>query len=95
VIAFFNTTSGMNLTPIFNQYLKYTSLPTLEIKKKGTQIVYRWKTEEPNFEMPIDVVYKNKKRRLLASNQWKVSHFKVNSLEELTVLKDHFYIKVK
>ena len=95
VIAFFNTASGMNLTPIFNQYLKYTSLPTLEIKKKGTQMVYRWKTEEPNFEMPIDVVYKNKKRRLLASNQWKVSHFKVNSLEELTVLKDHFYIKFK
>ena len=95
VIAFFNKASGMNLTPIFNQYLKYTSLPTLEIKKKGNQIVYRWKTEEPNFEMPIDVVYKNKKRRLFASNQWNVSHFKVNSLEELTVLKDHFYIKVK
>ena len=95
VIAFFNTTSGMNLTPIFNQYLKYTSLPTLEIKKKGTQMIYRWKTEEPHFEMPIDVVYKNKKRRLLASNQWNVLNFKVNSLEELTVLKDHFYIKFK
>ena len=95
VIAFFNKASGMNLTSIFNQYLKYTSIPTLEIKKKGTQMVYRWKTEEPNFEMPIDLVYKNKKRRLLASNLWKVSNFKVNSLEELKVLKDHFYIKVK
>ncbi len=95
VIAFFNKASGMNLTSIFNQYLKYTSVPVLEINKKGTQIGYRWKTEEPNFEMPIDLVYKNKKRRLLVTNQWKVSKFKVNSLKEVTVLIDHFYIKVK
>ena len=95
VIAFFNKASGMNLTSIFNQYLKYTSVPVLEINKKGTQIGYRWKTEEPNFEMPIDLVYKNKKRRLLVTKQWKVSKFKVNSLKEVTVLIDHFYIKVK
>ena len=95
VIAFFNKASGMNLTSIFNQYLKYTSLPVLEINKNGTQIGYRWKTEEPNFEMPIDLVYKNKKRRILVTNQWKVSKFKVNFLKEVTVLIDHFYIKVK
>jgi aminopeptidase N len=95
VIAFFNQASGMNLTPIFNQYLKYTSLPILEINKKGTQIIYRWKTEATNFEMPIDLMYKNRKMRLLATNEWKVLSVNAKSINDLNVLNDHFYIKVK
>jgi aminopeptidase N len=95
VIAFFNQASGMNLTPIFNQYLKYTSLPILEINKKGTQIIYRWKTEATNFEMPIDLMYKNRKMRLLATNEWKVLPVNAKSINDLTVLNNHFYIEVK
>ena len=93
VIAFFNQESGYNLTPIFNQYLNYTTLPQLEIKAQGTSFQYRWVTEEPNFNMPIDIEIGSKKIRLEPSNDWKKSNEPISSLEEIKVLTDKFYIK--
>ena len=84
VIGFFNQESGYNLTPIFNQYLNYTTLPQLEIKTQSTSFQYRWVTEEPNFNMPIDIEIGSKKIRLEPSN---------DSLEEIKELTDKFYIK--
>jgi len=51
----FNRTTGMNLTPVFDQYLRHASLPTLELTfddAKGT-VSYRWKADEPAFAMPV------------------------------------------
>lgn len=93
VIGFFNQESGYNLTPIFNQYLNYTTLPQLEIKAQGTSFQYRWVTEEPNFKMPIDIEIGSKKIRLEPSNDWKKSKEPISSLEEIKVLTDKFYIK--
>lgn len=93
VIGFFNQESGYNLTPIFNQYLNYTTLPQLEIKAQGTSFQYRWVTEEPNFNMPIDIEIGSKKIRLEPSNDWKKSNEPISSLEEIKVLTDKFYIK--
>ncbi|WP_396138372.1 M1 family metallopeptidase [Flavobacterium sp.] len=93
VIAFFNQESGYNLTPIFNQYLNHTSLPHLEIKTQGKSFQYRWKTDEPNFIMPIDIIIGSKKIRLQASNEWKKSKEPIASLEEIKVLTDKFYVK--
>ena len=93
VVAYFNKETGYNLTPIFNQYLNYTSLPQLEIKAQGKSFQYRWVTEEPNFNMPIDIVISGKKIRLHASNDWKKSKEPISTLEEIKVLTDKFYIK--
>ncbi|QRE26703.1 M1 family metallopeptidase, partial [Flavobacterium psychrophilum] len=70
VIDFFNQEAGLNLTPVFNQYLRYVSIPRLEFRHSGTknQFEYAWKTNEPNFEMPIDLIFKNKKTRLIGTN---------------------------
>jgi aminopeptidase N len=95
VIAFFNKASGMNLTPIFNQYLRHTTIPTLEIQKNKSKIKYRWITNVENFEMPIDIVLNGEKIRLQATNNWKTSGFKVKNLKDISVLKDHFYINLK
>ncbi len=57
VVAYFNQQAGMNLTPIFNQYLRHTAIPTLELKfnsMNGT-VAYRWKVDEPDFAMPVRV----------------------------------------
>ena len=32
VVAYFNQQTGMDLTPFFNQYLRHTAIPTLELK---------------------------------------------------------------
>ena len=44
IVAFFNQQTGRNLTPIFDQYLRHTAIPTLELKfddAAGT-VSYRW-----------------------------------------------------
>ena len=32
IISYFNQQTGMNLTPVFDQYLRHTAIPTLELK---------------------------------------------------------------
>lgn len=93
VIDFFNKESGMNLTSIFNQYLRYTSIPELEIRKNENQFEMRWKTEEPNFEMPIDLLIKGKTVRVLGTNNWVKIEAKVKSLSDIQPDKKVFYIK--
>jgi aminopeptidase N len=95
VVDFFNNESGLNLTPIFNQYLRYKTIPTLELKKEKGKLSYRWKSEEPNFNMPIDINIKNKIIRLLPSNNWNLSNIKVKNISEVEVLKNKFYINIQ
>ncbi len=57
VVGYFNQQTGMNLTPVFNQYLRHTAIPTLELKfdsMDGT-VAYRWQVDEADFAMPIRV----------------------------------------
>jgi hypothetical protein len=65
----------------------------LEIKSHGKSFQYRWKTDEANFSMPIDIIIGSKKIRLEASNDWKKSKEPISALEEIKVLTDKFYIK--
>ncbi|MFM9989166.1 M1 family metallopeptidase [Flavobacterium sp.] len=95
VVDFFNNESGLNLTPIFNQYLRYKTIPTLELKKEKGKLSYRWKSEEPNFNMPIDINIKNKIIRLIPSNNWNLSNIKVKNISEVEVLKNKFYINIQ
>ncbi len=43
----------MDLSLIFDQYLRQTNPPTLSIKEKGNRVLYRWEKCIPNFEMPL------------------------------------------
>ena len=94
VVHFFNTESGINLTPVFNQYLRYPAIPELVIKKNKKNFEYRWKTMEPNFNMPVDVVINKKEMRLYPSNVFQKSKVKIKDLKEVDVLTDEFFIDV-
>ena len=55
-MAFFNQQTGRNLTPIFDQYLRRSALPTLELRfQEGGGVSYRWKTDVKDFAMPVKV----------------------------------------
>ncbi len=71
VIAFFNQETGLNLTPIFSQYLKYKAVPILEVNiDKKKRLSLKWNTAEPNFEMPVEVNINGKIKRIPVTNQW-------------------------
>jgi aminopeptidase N len=77
---FFNQETGLNLTPIFNQYLKYKALPILEVNiDKKKRLSLKWNTEEPHFEMPIEVNINGKVNRIQVSNKWTKSTEKIKS----------------
>lgn len=94
VVDFFNAETGIYLTPVFNQYLRYTNIPTLELRRTKGKLEYRWKTDEPNFEMPVEITVKNQVMRLQATNNWQSVKVKAISNKEIGVATDKFFIKV-
>ena len=73
VVAYFNRKTGMNLTPIFDQYLRHTALPTLELKFDQAQgsVSYRWQADEAAFAMPVRVGAKDHWEIIQPSTEWK------------------------
>lgn len=66
VVDFFNKETGLDLTGIFDQYLKYPVIPVLQLQDRGDgTTAYRWKADVKNFRMPVRV-------RTEQSGEWKV-----------------------
>ena len=95
VISFFNKESGLNLTPIFNQYLNYKNIPTFEFKINKKKLVYRWQSDSTDFNMPIDIKIKGVKMRLNPKNNWTKSSIKVGKLKDIEVLKNDFLVNIR
>ena len=94
VISFFNKESKINLTPIFNQYLRYKELPILEIRNIKNQVQFRWNANEPNFNMPVDIIFKNKKIRIFPKSKWAKNNLKIQKADDIEVLTQQFLITV-
>ena len=95
VIAYFNLHTGMNLTPIFNQYLRHAAIPRLEIlfgEKPGT-LLYKWDADEQNFTMPVRVGTPGKWQTVHPTTKWQVLRTPLTK-DELQVDADHFYVEL-
>jgi aminopeptidase N len=55
IIGYINKQSGMNLSPVFDQYLHYKGLPTLQFTWKDGKPYCKWLANAKNFEMPVKV----------------------------------------
>jgi aminopeptidase N len=95
VVEYFNQHTGMNLTPIFDQYLRHTAIPTLELKfddSKGT-VSYRWKVDEPAFQMPVRVGKKDKWQIIHTTTDWQTMPTSLKK-DEFDVATDLYYVNV-
>ena len=45
--------AGMDLSKIFDQYLRTVKIPKLEYRQDGKTLQYRWTNVIPGFDMPI------------------------------------------
>ena len=95
VVAFFNKESGMNLTPVFNQYLRHKNIPVIQLKLKGDKLEYRWKTDEKNFKMPVEVMIDSKTVRLDANNDWQSLKVTATSMDNIKPDTNKFFIKTE
>jgi aminopeptidase N len=95
VVKFFNDRTGRNLTPIFNQYLRHTNLPTLEVKfeEGGGKVAYRWNADETEFDMPIKVGTKERWQIIQPTAEWKTMDWGMKQTD-FEVATDLFYVNV-
>lgn len=94
VVDFFNQESGLTLTPIFDQYLRYIDIPVFEYRIRKKRLEFRWKTDIVNFSMPLDINIKGKKIRLHPTSAWQKWNGKIVKSKEVEIPIDHFFIKV-
>ena len=94
VITYFNTILETNLTPVFNQYLKYKNIPKLSIAIKKKKLIYKWITDVQDFNMPIDVIFNGKTIRLNPTNTDQTSDFRIKKLSDVKILTDKFFINL-
>jgi aminopeptidase N len=72
MVAFINAELRQDLTPVFDQYLRRTALPVLELafnEAEGT-MSYRWKAEERGFAMPVRVGRKEAWQIIRPTTDW-------------------------
>ena len=95
VIRFFNERTKRNLTPVFDQYLRHTALPTLELtfdEQKGT-VSYRWKADERAFAMPIRVGSKERWQVIMPTTEWQTMPTPLTK-DQFEVATDLYYVTV-
>jgi aminopeptidase N len=95
VVKFFNRETGKDLTPIFDQYLRHTAIPVLELKfdkAKGT-VSYRWKADEPSFAMPVRVGPRDHRQIIRPTTTWQDMETALDQ-DQFEVPTDLYYIVV-
>jgi aminopeptidase N len=95
MVQFFNRQTGMNLTPVFDQYLRHTVLPTLELKfdSSAANVSYRWKADEKAFAMPVRVGTKGAWQTIKPTTEWQTMQTSLTP-DAFQVATDLYYINV-
>ena len=95
LVAFINEQLDQDLTPIFDQYLRRASLPTLELafNEQEGLLAYRWNAEERAFAMPIRVGEAGKWQTIRPTRDWKVRPNRIPK-EQFEVATDLYYVNV-
>ncbi len=96
IVAYFSQKTGMNLTPVFDQYLRHTAIPKLELKfdTSAGSFSYRWKADEKGFAMPVKVGTKDKWTLIYPTTEWRSSKTDIKPAD-FEAATDLYYIDVE
>ncbi|MEM9672248.1 MAG: carboxypeptidase-like regulatory domain-containing protein [Bacteroidota bacterium] len=90
LLAYFNTKLGKDYSSFFNQYLRTTEIPTLEVKENTNGFEHRWSDTLEEFSIPIIM----NEIELKPSTQWQQAGF-IFTDENRNQLQDEYLIKVE
>lgn len=86
---------GMDLSKIFDQYLRHTTIPTLEYRFSGQQLQYRWVSDVKDFNMPVKVKLADNGFKLIYPGRlWRSANITLSDIRNFEVDKN-FYINTK
>jgi aminopeptidase N len=87
--------SGLDLKPIFTQYLTTTNPPTLEYKIHGKSLSYRWANVVPGFTMPIPIrITKTGYTIVRPTTSWKTVTLTLKKVDDFGIDPD-FYVELR
>jgi aminopeptidase N len=72
--------TGMNLTAIFNQYLRDIRIPNFEYSIENNELSYRWNNVVENFEMPIEIEVNQETLWLYPTADWQKKEINVSKI---------------
>lgn len=82
--------AGMNLKPVFDQYLRDYRIPVLEYYKKGSVLNYRWSNCVRSFDMPVIVYLSGEEKWLTPKAGWQSLPLEHEEID--ITLNPEFYI---
>jgi aminopeptidase N len=82
--------AGIDLSMVFNQYLRDTRIPKLEYAVKNNQLSYRWTNSVTGFNMPVKVTLNGKDELLQPETEWKTIPVISDNLK--VVVDPNFYV---
>lgn len=96
IVQLFNQRFGRDVTPIFDQYLRHTDLPTLELAfdQSGRFVAHRWVADVPNFAMPIRVGAANAWQTIQPTTEWTKLESE-QTRDTLAVATDWYFVNVR
>jgi aminopeptidase N len=87
--------SGIDLSKVFDEYLRTTMVPTLEYKLEGPKLSYRWINVVPGFAMPVKVTTSPGTYSWIRPTEtWKTMEVKLSRPEDFLV-DENFYVNAK
>ena len=93
IVAYFNRKTRRNLTPIFDQYLRHTAIPVLELKFSDGAVAYHWKADEPKFAMPVRVGTKDHWQTIKPTTEWQTMKTPLKKAD-FAVATDLYFVDV-
>ncbi|ADW71027.1 M1 family metallopeptidase [Granulicella tundricola] len=96
MVAFFNQQTKMDLTPIFNQYLRHAAIPVLQLRfdDAAHTVSYRWQADEAAFAMPIRVGSKENWQLIYpTTSEWKTLSTPLTK-DQFEVATDMYYVGI-
>ncbi|HRP56172.1 M1 family metallopeptidase [Agriterribacter sp.] len=90
---YISKTSGIDLSKVFDQYVRTTQIPVLEYKINGNKLSYRWTDCVKGFNMPLKINFGGEKW-ISPTEKWKT--LKIKKGEGAAFSADrNFYIRTK
>jgi aminopeptidase N len=88
---YITTQSGLDLKPIFDQYLRDVRIPLLSYTIKGKGLHYRWENVVSDFAMPIKISVKGGEYKwLFPTTKWNI--LDLNEEKATVKLDSNFYV---
>jgi len=85
--------SGIDLSKIFDQYLRTTKIPELQYKMNGKKLSYRWTNTVDGFNMPLDIPGSKLSLRITPTTSWQ--EMELPSDYSISNFNKNFYITIK